>query len=1078
MRSRHAILLSSLLICGIVYCGAQSKASEKPTTLPDYSKEAYVVEHLSTSITVEDDGSDVREVTAEVKLLADAGVKALAVLNFTYTSANQVVDVDYVRVRKPDGSVVKTPDYNIQDMPAEVTRTAPLYSDVHEKHVAVKALGVGDVLEYKIRFRILKPQVPGQFWYEHSFDKNEIVRDERLELSVPKAKHLTVKSPDFKPEIKEEGARKIYSWKYSYLVRSDEEEPATPPRTLPPPSVQISTFSSWQEIGRWYSELQKEQVAVTPAIAAKAKELTANLSTDDEKLRAIYKFVSVRFHYVGLDFGIGRYQPHAAEDVLGNEYGDCKDKHTLFASLLKAAGFEAWPVLIHASRKLDPEVPSLAQFNHVITVVSLGNKLIWLDTTPEVAPYELLLPTLRDKQALVMPPDKAAYLLTTPANSPFAQTQHFTTTAKLGADGVLKGHIEQRYRGDSEVVFRTLLRQTPQASWKELIQRLSYSLGFGGEVSNIEASPVEDLGQPFVLSYDYLRKDYADWENRQILAALPPFGIEFAGNKNQKTPKEPVYLGSPSELIYHSQIELPPGSSLVPPTNLNLVEPYLEYHSVNALENGTLKTTRRLVLKKTEVPVSEWEGFRKLAKSVSDDEFNYVHLSGLPDDSAGGMIHTGDLDRKFRDGVDALQRHDNRRAQEIFEQVIAADPKYRGAHFNLGAAYAGQNRMEDALAEFRKEVEIAPTDTQAVQAAANMSMLLGHNEDEIQEWSRLLKLDPQNREAAVNLGQILSRLGKYAEAVEILEPAVQSAPDSPILQYLLGQADLHVGKADQALAHLRIAADENTKSVDVSKLNDIAYTLADADIGLDFARQFAEKALAELDSQSRAAGSHGDPKILRTYAPLWDTAGWVYFKLGDYKRAESYIRAAWLLQQRAVVGEHLGEVYEKLNMPKEAAHAYSLAYSGVDLPKFIPIGRPSPEWVMKGYEETRTRIAERYKKLTGKTLEGHTFAIQRLPNGQWPLTPTEELSRIRELKLGKIPGLLGSAGFDLAFSSGGPTAVVFESGDAKMKAISAKLAAAKFQVAVPADSKGILVRHVTVYCGQYAGCDAVLAPLE
>ena len=100
--------------------------------------------------------------------------------------------------------------------------------------------------------------------------------------------------------------------------------------------------------------LQKEPLQVTPAIRAKAADLTRGLQTDDEKIHAIYDFVSLRFHYIGLDFGIGRYQPHAAEDVLENGYGDCKDKHTLLASLLKAAGYEAWPVLIHNQRKLDP----------------------------------------------------------------------------------------------------------------------------------------------------------------------------------------------------------------------------------------------------------------------------------------------------------------------------------------------------------------------------------------------------------------------------------------------------------------------------------------------------------------------------------------------------------------------------------------------------------------------------------------------------------------------------------------------------------------------------------------------------
>ena len=148
-------------------------------------------------------------------------------------------------------------------------------------------------------------------------------------------------------------------------------------------SVQVTTFANWEEIGRWYGSLQKDPLEVTPAIQAKAVELTQDLKTDDEKIRALYEFVALKFHYIGLDFGIGRYQPHAADDVLGNGYGDCKDKHTLLASLLKAAGFEAWPALIHGTRKLDPDVPSPAQFNHVITVVSVGGQTIWLDTTPE-----------------------------------------------------------------------------------------------------------------------------------------------------------------------------------------------------------------------------------------------------------------------------------------------------------------------------------------------------------------------------------------------------------------------------------------------------------------------------------------------------------------------------------------------------------------------------------------------------------------------------------------------------------------------------------------------------------------------
>jgi Domain of Unknown Function with PDB structure (DUF3857) len=80
----------------------------------------------------------------------DAGVQHHGLLTFPYASAIGSFDIEFIRVHKPDGSIVETSPDNIQDMPSEITRQAPFYSDPREKHVAVKGLGVGDVLEYKV----------------------------------------------------------------------------------------------------------------------------------------------------------------------------------------------------------------------------------------------------------------------------------------------------------------------------------------------------------------------------------------------------------------------------------------------------------------------------------------------------------------------------------------------------------------------------------------------------------------------------------------------------------------------------------------------------------------------------------------------------------------------------------------------------------------------------------------------------------------------------------------------------------------------------------------------------------------
>ncbi|HEU5403760.1 MAG TPA: DUF3857 domain-containing protein [Terriglobales bacterium] len=1043
---------------------------------PDLSKQAWVIDHLVTSITLEDSGKDVREVTAEIKVLQEAGVKQFAVLNFTFTRANETVDVDYVRVRKPDGSVVTTPEYNIQDMPADITRTAPMYSDIHEKHVAVKGLGIGDTLEYRIHYRTLTPQIPGQAWYAFNMSKSEIIRDERIELTVPKAKHITVKSPEFKPEISDQGDLRTYKWKYTNLQLKEDEQTASN-RTTPPPDVQVSTFASWDEIGHWYSELQHDRVTVTPALAAKAAELTKGLTTDDAKLRALYDFVSLHIHYVGLDFGVGRFQPHSADDVLSNEYGDCKDKHTLLAALLHAAGFEAWPVLIHSSQKLDPEVPSPAQFDHVITAVPVGQNLVWLDTTAEVAPYGLLMPQLRDKQALVIATGKPAVIMSTPANPPFPQEQRFEAKAKLGSDGVLHAHITQQYRGDVEVALRATLRQIPEARWQEAIQGFSRGIGFAGDVSDVVISPIDDLDKPLVISYDYLRKDYADWEHKQILTLLPPIGIEGSASDSAKQPKEPLYMGAVGDLVYHSEIELPPGSSLTPPKDVNLVEPYAEYHTQNVFEGGKLETTRRLLLKKTEVPVADWDSFKKMAKAASDDSFNYIPLRGL-DSANSTTASSAGLDLKFKEAADALQQRDSRRAMELLQQVIAADPKYRGAHFNLAFAFAQSGRADDALEELQKEEEVNPDDPRSYQAAASLAVFARKRDLAVAQLQKLLKLDPKNRDGAIRLASLLSEEGKDKESVEVLEPAVRLSPDSSSLQFALGTAYLKTEDAAKAVPHLQSAAEmaEKAAPLDYMQLNNIAYSLADANADLELSKHCIEKALTELDARSNSDPTDPQSKmeLTRDHALLWDTAGWIYFRLGDLKAAEDYVRAAWVLGQDGVVGEHLGEIYERLGMKKEAARTYELAVAAMPIPPAPYMAPPRMGNNLIGTESALKLAKSRYQKLMGKQMNINSF--DRLPNGTWPVSPFDELNQLRTAKLGTQPGPDGYADFEVKFDSKGSQVATFLTGNSAMKSLTKRLELAKFKVEFPAGSKAVLYRRVTVHCSKLAPCSAVVLP--
>src|SRR5262249_49240947 len=162
---------------------------------------------------------------------------------------------------------------------------------------------------------------------------------------------------------------------------------------------------------------------------------------------------------VSLSFGLGRYQPHAAAEVLRNQYGDCKDKHTLLASLGDIAGFRVSAALVNSTRDVDPEFPSPSQFDHVITRVSTAAGDVWLDATREVAPFRLLMPTLRNKHALVVERANAGRgagggLVDTPADSPVAHTAIAQVDGTLSESGALSAHVRLQVSGDFELITR------------------------------------------------------------------------------------------------------------------------------------------------------------------------------------------------------------------------------------------------------------------------------------------------------------------------------------------------------------------------------------------------------------------------------------------------------------------------------------------------------------------------------------------------------------------------------------------------------------------------------------------------
>jgi tetratricopeptide (TPR) repeat protein/transglutaminase-like putative cysteine protease len=920
------------------------------TSKPDLKQEAFVIEETFTTATYEADGTGSRETISRVRVQSDAGVQQFGLLVFGYQKAFENLDVAYVRVRKPDGRIVNTPLEDIPDLDSEITRSAPLYSDLREKHVAVKGLAVGDVVEWKSTVHQFKALAPNHFWLNYEFTKRAIILDEQLKLSVPGNSYINVRSPEFKPIVREEAGRKIYEWKHAQLVRPQEtKERFGPPFLRRQPDVQISSFRSWDEVGRWYDSLQRERVVPSSDVRAKALELTKDARSDDEKIRALYDFVATKFRYVGVDFGIGRYQPHSADDVLGNSYGDCKDKHTLLASLLQAVGIEAWPALISSAHAIDADLPSPAQFDHVITAVRHGkdlNDLLWLDTTSEVAPFAQLMINLRDKPALVIPANALARLIKTPGQPAIGGSEQFRLTGTLSDSGELQASIEDLSRGDSEIALRAAFRSVPKPQWNELVQRISYALGYAGTVTDVSSSIPEKTSEPFRFSYKYDRKEIGDWDNKRMTAALPPMGLPVLNDEYQKS-GEPVRLDAPNEVNYTADIQSPPSYVPTLPENVDLSSDFAEYHSKYSLKDGVLHTERRLVVKKNEVPAQSYSAYRDFTQKISDDESSWIVFTdktaarppspsgGAPADGAGAMPFPAPPDtpagRLYLSGLTLVRDGDAHAALEKLQQASKLDPKLPGIWSLIGLSHMALHENDKGIEAMRQQIKETPDLLPPYKMLGATLMSLHRMEEAVPVWRDLMKRDPKDEDAPANLGSCLLALKQYKQAIDELEESVK-VNNNARTYFQLGNAYLNLQSGDKAY-------EAYSKAVDLDETysgtrNDAAYSLAEKNLHLSEAMLWAKEAVTDKEDETRAIDlDHLDLKDLQTMNLLsayWDTLGWVHFRKAEYDAAERYLQASWWLRQDTAIGDHLGQVYEKMHNPRKAVRFYSLAIAAPD----------------------------------------------------------------------------------------------------------------------------------------------------
>ena len=144
-------------------------------------------------------------------------------------------------------------------------------------------------------------------------------------------------------------------------------------------------------------------------------------------------------------------------------------------------------------------------------------------------------------------------------------------------------------------------------------------------------------------------------------------------------------------------------------------------------------------------------------------------------------------------------------AEEYAHKAVALDPKLPMAHQLLGELYLYHSQIDDAIAEFRKELEINPGSAMAYYKLADGYSRVQKYDDAERLLQRSIWLDATSTGPYILLGKVLQKKGETQLAVRALQRALAMDPNNPIPHHLLGQAYRDLGKNEDAERELKLA---------------------------------------------------------------------------------------------------------------------------------------------------------------------------------------------------------------------------------------------------------------------------------
>ena len=153
-------------------------------------------------------------------------------------------------------------------------------------------------------------------------------------------------------------------------------------------------------------------------------------------------------------------------------------------------------------------------------------------------------------------------------------------------------------------------------------------------------------------------------------------------------------------------------------------------------------------------------------------------------------------------GVQYHQSGQFDRAQEMYRQILAAEPQNVDVLNLLGAACINLGQLDAAATHLAEALRLNPNHPAALD---NQGVLLANQRrfaEAVTAFARAATLNPQHAQTQLNLANALLRNGQTSEAIDAFRRVIRLSPDSLRAHTELAQALLQQQRIGEAVGHL------------------------------------------------------------------------------------------------------------------------------------------------------------------------------------------------------------------------------------------------------------------------------------